>query len=65
MWICLQFFVQGSSLKSDVDKLDIDKLRTAPTNLNNFETKVNEICVDKPSAVPVDLKTSWFCRQRW
>ena len=38
-----------SNLKSDVDKLDIDK--NLPTNLNNFKGKVDKL--DMPA--PVDL----------
>ena len=41
-----------ASSKSEVDKLDIDKLRKVPTLLNSFKSKVN---VDKLVHVPVDL----------
>ena len=30
-----------TNLKSDVDKLDIDKLKNVATNLSNFEIKVD------------------------
>ena len=42
-------------LKSDVDKLDIDKLKNVPTNLSNLESKINKLDVDKLVPVPVDL----------
>ena len=35
-----------ANLKSDVDKLDIDKLKNVPTNLSNF-SKVDKSDVDK------------------
>ena len=42
------------NLKSDVDKLDIDKLKNVPTNLSNLKSKVDKIDVDKLVPVPVD-----------
>ena len=44
------------SLKSDVDKLDIDKLRNIPSNLSNLKSKVDKLNVDKLKPVPVILK---------
>ena len=41
--------------KSDVDKLDIDKLKNVPTNSRNLESKVDKLGVDKLVSVPVDL----------
>ena len=43
------------NLKSNVDKLDIDKLKNVPSNLSNFKSKVNRLDVDKLVPVPVDL----------
>ena len=43
------------NLKSDVDKLDIDKLKNVPSNLSNLKSKVDELDVDKLVPVPVDL----------
>ena len=43
------------SLKSNADKLDIDKLKNVPTNLNNLERKVDKLDADKLVPVPVDL----------
>ena len=44
-----------ADLKSDVDKLDIDKLKNVPTNLSNLKSKVDKLDVDKLVPVPVDL----------
>ena len=41
-------------LKSNVDKLDIDKLQNVPTNLSNLQSKVHKVHVDKLVPVPVD-----------
>ena len=47
--------VDLASLKSDVDKLHIDKVKNIPTNLNNLKSKVDKLDVDKLLPVPVDL----------
>ena len=44
-----------ANLKSDVDKLDIDKLKNVPRNLSNLKSKVDKLDVDKLVTVPVDL----------
>ena len=36
-----------ANLKSDLDKLDIDKLKNVPTNLNNLKSKVHKLDVGK------------------
>ena len=43
------------NLKSNIDKLDIDKVKNVPTNLSNLESKVDKLDVDKLVPVPVDL----------
>ena len=43
------------NLKSNVDKLDTDKLKNVSTNLNNLKSKVDKQLVDKLVPVPVDL----------
>ena len=43
-------------LKSDVDILHIDKLKTALTNLDNLKQKVGELEVAEIKNVPVDIK---------
>ena len=44
-----------ASLKTEVDKLDIDKLKSLPTNLSNLKSKVDKWDTDKSAPVPVDL----------
>ena len=44
-----------ASLKTEVDKLDIDKLKSLPNNLSNLKTKVDKLDIDKLVTVPVDL----------
>ena len=34
-------------LKSEVDKVDIDKIEKVPDNLNTFTSKVDKVDVDK------------------
>ena len=47
--------VDLAHLKSNVDKLDIDKPRNVPTNLSNLKNKVGKLDVDKLVPVPVDI----------
>ena len=49
-----------ANLKSDVDKLDIDKLKNMQTNLSNLKSKVDKLDVDK--LVPVPVK---WCSKKW
>ena len=44
-----------ANLKSNKNKLDIDKLKNAPTNLSNLESKVDKLDNDKLVPAPVDL----------
>ena len=44
-----------ASLKTEVDKLDIDKLKSLPNNLSNLKNKVDELDIDKLKPVPADL----------
>ena len=44
-----------ATLKSNVDKLDIDKLKNVPTNLRNLKIKVDKLVVDKLVPIPVDV----------
>ena len=51
------------NLESNVDKLDIDKLKNVPTNLSNLKNKVDKSDVDKSLLVPVNLsKLSYFVK---
>ena len=38
-----------------MDKIDIDKLKNASTNLSNLKSKVDELDANKLLPVPVDL----------
>ena len=44
-----------ANLKSDIDNLNIDKLKNIPTNLNNLKSKADRLYVDKLVPVPLDL----------
>ena len=43
------------SLKSDVDKLDIDKLKNVQGHLINLKIKVDKLDIEKLETPPVDL----------
>ena len=43
------------NLKTEVNKLDIDKLKNAPSNLSNLKSRKDKLDIDKLAAVPVDL----------
>ena len=47
--------VDLASPKSNVDKLDIDKLKTVPTSSSNLKIKVNKLYIDKLVPFNVDL----------
>ena len=44
-----------ANLKSDADKLDIDKLKQVPNNLSNLRSKVHELDIGKLETTTVDL----------
>ena len=44
-----------ANLKSDEDKLDIDKFKNVPSNLSNFKSKVDKLDIGKLGTTPVDL----------
>ena len=44
-----------ANLNSDVDKLDIDKLKNMPSNLSNLKSKLDKLDVDKLVPIPVNL----------
>ena len=43
------------NLKSDVDKLDTDKLKNVPSNLSNLKSKIDKLDIRKLETTPVDL----------
>ena len=44
-----------ANLKTEVDKLDIDKLKGLPNNLSILKTKVDKLDIDKLVSIPTDL----------
>ena len=46
--------VDLASLKYDVDKLDIDKLKNVPSSLSNLKSKVVKLDIGKLETTPVD-----------
>ena len=44
-----------ASLKTEVDKLDIDKLKNLPSYLSNLKNKIDKLDIDKLVPGPVDL----------
>ena len=50
-----------ANLKSDVDKLDIDKLKNVLSNLSNL----SKADVNKLVRVPVDLSKLKWCSKKW
>ena len=44
-----------ASLKTEVDKIDIDKLKILPNNLSNLKNKVDKLDIDELKPVPVEL----------
>ena len=47
--------VDLAHLKSNADKLDIDKIKNVRTNLSNFKTKVDKLNIEKLVRVPIAL----------
>ena len=47
--------VDLANLKSDLDKLDINKFKNVRTNLSNLKNKVDKLDVDELVPVPSDL----------
>ena len=43
------------SLKAEVDKLDVDKLKSVSANLSNLKSKVDKFDIRKLETIPVDL----------
>ena len=44
-----------AKLKTEVDKLDINKLRSLPNNLSNLKSKIDKLYIHKVATVCVDL----------
>ena len=48
--------VDLASLKSDVEKLNVDELVQGPSSLNSFKRKVDTLDVDEFKSIPLTLK---------
>ena len=46
-----------ANLKSDIDKLDIDKLKNVPRGLGNLKNRLDKLGIGKLETTPVDLST--------
>ena len=44
-----------ASLKTEVEKLDINKLKILPNDLSNLKNKIDKLHISKLVSVPVDL----------
>ena len=47
--------VDLADLKSNIDKLDIDKLKNVPSRLSSSKRKVDKLNIGKFETTPVDL----------
>ena len=47
-----------ASLKTEVDELDIDRLKNISTDLRNLKSTVDKLDIDKLAPVPVDLSVN-------
>ena len=47
--------IELANLKSDIDKLDIDKLKNVLVNWSNLDSKADKFDIDKLVPLPVDL----------
>ena len=53
---CFALKTNLANLKIEVDKLDIDKLKSLPNNLpSNLKTEVGKLDIDNLVPVPIDL----------
>ena len=43
------------SLKAEADKLNIDQLKSVPTNLSNLKSKLDKLDIGKLETTPTDL----------
>ena len=43
-------------MKTEIGKLDINKLVNVPTSFNNLKTKVDDLDVAELKTIPIDLK---------
>ena len=53
------------NLKSNVVKLDIDKLKNVPSDLNSLKSKVDKLYIGKLETTPVVLSKLSKCSKKW
>ena len=46
---------KSASLKSDIDRLNLDKLEKVPSGLSSLKSKIVTLHVDKLAPIPVDF----------
>ena len=46
---------KSASLKSDIDRLNLDKLEKVPSGLSSLKSKIVKLHVDKLAPIPVDF----------
>ena len=56
--------VDLANLKSNVDNLDIDKLKNVPTNLSSLKSKGDKLDVDKLVPVPAEVLKGMYIMLR-
>ena len=52
-------------MKSEVDKLDINKLINIPTSFNKLEARIDDLDVGKLKTTPGDFKKIKWCSAEW
>ena len=57
--------LDSTRLKSNVDKLDVDKLKNVLTSLSNLKSKIDKLDVDNLVPVPVDLSKISDVVKKW
>ena len=46
---------KSARLKSDIDRLNLDKLEKVPSGLSSLKSKIVKLHVDKLAPIPVDF----------
>ena len=57
--------VDLANLKSNVDKLDTDKLKNVPSGLTTLKSKVDKLDVGKLETTPFDLSKLSYVIKEW
>ena len=54
-----------ANLKSEEDKLDIDKLENVKSGLGSLKRKSNKLSIGKLETTPADLSKTKECGKKW